>query len=363
MARREPPGFPTFWQLQLAGWSCFCVLLLVITYPDLRHPGIARGNGTFLFSLFALSCILHRACRRFADSDLSWIALESSAVALSLPAGMIVGVMIELSTLDVRAFDWSEWLKLSSQAAIMLFLWCSLYFSIREWRQSVQERERRLRAEAQLQEARLSALRYQLNPHFLFNSLNAVSTLILAGEAEAAMRVLAQIGDVLRITLESEDVIETTLASEIAFTEEYLAIEHIRLGSRLQVEINIAQETQDLMVPTMLLQPIVENAIRHGLASRVEGGAIRIRSEVRGDRLEIIVQNSGAVHPQVDGPGTLSSGIGLTNTVERLKTLYQDDFKLQLNWPTEGGCEVVLELPFRRVGETQEEGSLCEHLS
>jgi two-component system, LytTR family, sensor kinase len=362
MARREPPGFPTFWQLQLAGWTGFGALLLVITYPDLRHPGIARGNGTFLISLFALSCILHRACRRFADSDLSWIALESYAVALSLPAGMIVGVLIELSTLDVRAFDWPEWLKLSMQAAIMLFLWCSLYFSIREWRQSVQERERRLRAEAQLQEARLSALRYQLNPHFLFNSLNAVSTLILAGEAEAAMRVLAQIGDVLRITLESEDVIETTLASEIALTQEYLAIEHIRLGSRLHVEVNIAQETEDAMVPTMLLQPIVENAIRHGIASQVEGGAINIRSEISVDRLQIIVQNSGAVHSE-DGPATLSSGIGLGNTVERLKTLYQDDFKFQLNWPTEGGCEVVLELPFRRVGETQEEGSLCEHLS
>jgi two-component system sensor histidine kinase AlgZ len=234
-------------------------------------------------------------------------------------------------------------------------MWCSLYFSIKQWQQSSMERERLLRAESEVREARLLALRYQLNPHFLFNSLNAVSTLVLDGNAPAATRMLAQIGDLLRSSLDSEVTAEVALAQELVFTEGYLAIEQTRLGERLKFDLVIPIETRDALVPSMLLQPLVENAVRYGIAPLVEGGWIAIKSALDDDKLRIVIKNSGR-----RGEGEQKkneNGIGLGNTAERLKTLYGADFEFSLGWPETGGCEVVLELPFRRSRTLQEVSS------
>src|SRR5260370_39421155 len=123
-------------------------------------------------------------------------------------------------------------------------------------------------------EARLLARRYQLNPHFLFNSLNAVSTLVLDGNAPAATRMLAQIGDLLRTSLDSEVTAEVTLSQELAFTEGYLAIEQTRLGERLRIDIAVPLDTRDALVPNMLLQQLVENAVRYVVAPLFDGGRI-----------------------------------------------------------------------------------------
>jgi LytS/YehU family sensor histidine kinase len=222
----------------------------------------------------------------------------------------------------------------------------------------MRERERLLRAEAEVRDVRLSALRYQLNPHFLFNSLNAVSTLVLEGNPPAATRMLAQIGEFLRTILDNEAVPETPLSQEIAFAEQYLAIEQTRLGSRLRVEVAISPETFDALVPSMLLQPLIENAVRHGIASLVEGGTIRIESKLQGAQLQIRVQNSGPVSSGLVAPNGAANGIGISNTAERLKTLYAAEHKFVLQWPEAGGCEVTVELPFRK--STQREVSSCE---
>jgi two-component system sensor histidine kinase AlgZ len=231
-------------------------------------------------------------------------------------------------------------------------MWCSLYFSIKQWQQSSMEKERLLRAESEVREARLLALRYQLNPHFLFNSLNAVSTLVLDGNAPAATRMLAQIGDLLRTSLDSEVTAEVTLSQELAFTEGYLAIEQTRLGERLRIDMAIPFETRDALVPSMLLQPLIENAVRYGVAPLIEGGWIAIKSAVHADRLQIVIGNSG--RRGEDQQKKNGNGIGLGNTAERLRTLYGADFEFLLAWPESGGCEVVLDLPLRRVRHLQE---------
>jgi sensor histidine kinase YesM len=271
----------------------------------------------------------------------------------------------ELVLLSFGKYDWPDVAANSVQFSVVLFLWCTLYFSIKQWQRSAQERERLLRAESEAREARLSALRYQLNPHFLFNSLNAASTLVLEGDAPAATRMLSQIGELLRTTLDDDASLETRLSQELAFIEQYLAIEQTRLGKRLQVERSISPDTLDAIVPGMLLQPLVENAVRHGIAPLVEGGAIRIESRVNADRLLIAISNSGPRHEvngssHSTGDSTHSSakarGIGLTNTQERLKTLYGDDHRFSLQWPEAGGCEVLIEMPLRRVAPAVEEG-------
>src|SRR5208337_1344227 len=154
--------------------------------------------------------------------------------------------------LSLQSFNSADWFSLVSYwvwSSFVLFMWCSLYFSIKQWQQSREGKERLLRAETEVREARLLALRYQLNPHFLFNSLNAATTLILDGNDSAATEMLAQIGDLLRSSLDSEVTAEVALAQELVFTEGYLAIEQTRLGERLKFELVIPMETRDALVP------------------------------------------------------------------------------------------------------------------
>jgi two-component system sensor histidine kinase AlgZ len=239
------------------------------------------------------------------------------------------------------------------QIMFILVVWCSLYFSIKAWQQSTQERERLLRAEAEAREAKLSALRYQLNPHFLFNALNAVSTLVLEDESLAATRMLAQIGDLLRTILDGETKLEIPLSEEIAFVEQYLSIEKTRLGSRLRTDVSIAPDTLDALVPSMLLQPLVENAVRHGVAPTIEGGYIDVASRLQDGNLHITVRNSGPADQPLREPD-VPAGIGLRNTTERLETLYSGQHTFALEWLPLGGCQVVIELPFRRNGAKPE---------
>ena len=282
-----------------------------------------------------------------------WIALEIRAFGWSLLVGVSSGFVIELATFPHGPFSWTDWLGTSVRSTFILFVWCSLYFSIKLWQQSMRERERLLRAEAEVREVRLSALRYQLNPHFLFNSLNSVSTLVLEGNAPAATRMLAQMGEFLRTILDHEAVPETSLSREIAFADQYLAIEQTRLGPRLRVDAAFSPETLDALVPSMLLQPLIENAVRHGIAPLVEGGTICIESKLQGARLQIRVRNSGPAGSGLVARDAAASGIGISNTAERLKTLYANKHKFVLHWPEAGGCEVTVELPFRKSTEQQ----------
>jgi two-component system, LytTR family, sensor kinase len=346
--KRDELGFPNFWTIQLVSWSCFYLLTFIVVLRDFKEAGTLFPNTVFFLIMFVFSFVLRPICRSLAKKGLPWIPLELRALAWSAPGAFLAAVGAELASPD-SLFNWNETFFSTIQAAFVLFLWCSLYFSIKQWQQAVRERERLLRAEAEVREARLSALHYQLNPHFLFNSLNAVSTLVLEGNAPAATRMLAQIGELLRTTLDRETLPETPLHLELAFTEQYLAIEQTRLGGRLRVFKEVSPETLDARVPSMLLQPLVENAVRHGVAPSLEGGSIRITSALRGAQLCLTVQNSGAPLGKNAFPNGNGNGIGLANTLERLKTLYGSEYKLVLECPDEGGCCVIVELPFHKA--------------
>jgi len=352
--KRDGLGFPTFWTLQFVGWSCMYVWTFVSILPSIKHPGTLRGSSLFVLAMLAASCLLRPVCRSLMNRGFSWIALEVRALVWCLAAGAITAYVAELLAFGIRPLDWADWLVTYTQATWVLFVWCSLYFSIKLWQQAAKERERFLRAESEVRDARLSALRYQINPHFLFNSLNAVSTLVLEGNAPAATRMLAQIGEFLRTILDRDAVLETPLSQEIAFTEQYLAIEQTRLGGRLRTEVAISPETLDALVPSLLLQPLVENAVRHGVAPLVEGGTIRIQSKLHGSQLQISIQNSATSRTWAERAVSAAHGIGLANTEERLKTLYDTDYRFALQYNPAGGCQVIVELPFRRTTHQQE---------
>ena len=352
--KRDDLGFPTFWPLQIAGWGCYCGLVLVSILPSLKQPGMLRGSSVFVLSMFAASCLLRPVCRSLMSRGFSWMALEMRAFVWSLIAGAITAYVAELLAFGIRPLDWADWLVTFTEAIFTLFLWCSLYFSIKQWQQSARERERLLRAESEVRDARLNALRYQLNPHFLFNSLNAVSTLVLEGDAPAATRMLAQIGEFLRTILDRDAVLETPLSQEIAFTEQYLAIEQTRLGGRLRTEVTIVSRNLGRSGAELVVTTIGGECRTTRRGPLVEGGTIRIQSKLHGNQLQILIENSATSRARAEHADKTAHGIGLTNTEERLRTLYGTDYKFDCNIQPAGGCEVIVELPFRTTGQHRE---------
>ena len=353
MNRENILNLRSFWQIQVIGWCCFYLFdLLESIHAFLTKRVFIDEETVPIVLMFLGSFALRPVCRWLLRQSQSWIAFELKAVAAAMVTSIPVACGAGLILQNFYHVPWHALVTVWAWSAFVLSMWCSLYFSIKQWQQSSKEKERLLRAESEVREARLLALRYQLNPHFLFNSLNAVSTLVLDGDAPAATRMLAQIGDLLRTSLDSEVTAEVTLSQELAFTEGYLAIEQTRLGERLKIDMAVPLETRDALVPSMLLQPLVENAVRYGVAPLIEGGWIAIESALHADRLRIVIGNSGRC-----GEGEQKkngNGIGLGNTAERLRTLYGTDFEFSLGWPEAGGCEVVLELPLRRARNLQE---------
>ena len=206
-------------------------------------------------------------------------------------------------------------------------------------------RERELAAaqlETQLAQARLQALQMQLHPHFLFNTLHAISAL-MHRDVDAAEKMLARLSDLLRLTLEGGGTQEVRLKDEMEFLEKYLEIEQTRFQDRLTVRTTIAPEALDGMVPNLILQPLVENAIRHGIAPRAQPGTVEIRARRDGMMLRIEVCDDG---PGLR-PGNGREGLGLANTRARLAALYPQRHQFELTSPASGGVCVAMTIPFR----------------
>jgi len=229
----------------------------------------------------------------------------------------------------------------------MYGLFAGLAFSMAYYRKF---RDRELQAEmlqTQLARAELQMLKMQLQPHFLFNTLHSISTL-MHRDIAAADRMLSQLSDLLRITLDSSAQQTVTLKRELDFVSGYLEIEKTRFQDRLTVNTEIDPELLDVPVPLLLLQPLVENAVRHGIARRSGAGQIDILAARCGGDLKVSVINDS---PGRDGlPGTHGVGIGLANTVARLKHLYGDAYRFRINGYSNGRFRVDVEIPIAAAG-------------
>ena len=209
---------------------------------------------------------------------------------------------------------------------------------------------RTLQLEAQLSHAQLQALKMQLHPHFLFNTLHSISAL-LSKDVEAARKMITRLGDFLRLTLENSGSQEVTLQQEMEFLSCYLEIERIRFQNRLVTRIDLGDQTLDARVPNLILQPIVENAIRHGIAPRSTPGSIDISAKQLDGRLRIQVRDNGPGLPEHrTSQNQFKKGLGLANTETRLQRLYGADHLFDLSNDPAGGLIVTLEIPFHTDG-------------
>jgi len=356
-SRAAPSTLPSFWLLHAAGWLAYGLAMTVsrVGMFPLRYMAVSKGMLMvmgFLISL-GLRYVYRPLIRRGTPLlVLLVVAVVASYVAsvvwtaadniFDYPVTLALGVREPAPRGPIRPFYGAVY------NAFTMLAWSVLYIGIRYYAALQAERERSLKAEAAAHQAQLEALRYQINPHFLFNALNAVSTLVTERRNDEASRMLARVSDFLRLTLTAPVRDEVALADEVDYVRQYLEIERVRFGERLRTEFDLAPDTWEAAVPAFVLQPLIENAVRHAIAPRESGGAITLEAHRSGEMLHVsIVDDGPGVRDEPQGNGT--GRIGLTNTRDRLRQLYGDRGRLQLVSVPGGGTRATIEIPFRRT--------------
>ncbi len=322
------PSFPMLLALNVTYWYAWAALVPGILWLARRYrfgrntwmrAAAAHAAGvlvfTFLHAVITVTCRVPISAAFGAARSLTWWSSFQELFFLN--------------------FDWE-----------MMTYWAvvGLSHALDFHRESQEQRLAAAQLGTRLAEARLQSLQSQLHPHFLFNTLHTISAL-MHRDTEAADAMLARLSDLLRLSLDRISTQQVTLKEEMDFLQKYIEIERTRFGDRLQVRIEIEPETLDAAVPNLLLQPLVENAIRHGIAQKVGGGLLEIAAAREGRELCLLVRDTG--------PGlsankltALNTGVGLSNTRSRLQELFPDRHRFDFDEPPEGGLAVRIRIPF-----------------
>ncbi len=351
-----------FWTLHAAGWTAYGITQYVGALFYEKPASYARVWLVASLAGFVLSAPMRYIYRqlwgRAPRIIIVGVLLTCYVTALALR------VVINLSYIEFVAPDWQMQTRFeifggALSTAYLLLCWSVLYFGIKFYESKRQQEEAMLKAVALAQEAQLKMLRYQLNPHFLFNTLNAISTLILDNQNRKANHAVARLSDFLRYTLDQDPMKKVTLRQEIEALDLYLGTERLRFGERLKLEYAIEEPALEALVPSLLLQPLLENSLKYAVSAREQGGLVRIEGRTREGLLELSVIDDGPGLP--DGPPTGDRrGVGLANTRERLKVLYGENCRFAaLN--THPGLRVDMALPLETA--PPEERSLQRNLS
>jgi two-component system sensor histidine kinase AlgZ len=341
----------TYWICQIAGWYGYGTAQLVATHL------IGYGPGPMvpfeLFALYTAAIIATHGLRSFVRKRrwdaLSPLQLTPRILATAVVLGLPLGIAQSFTSYDalnpqqdlshpVRALlDASNW-------AAVFAIWMALYFIILGARQRRWAMLRQSELARALQAAQMQLLKSQLNPHFLFNSLNSVRALI-AEDPSRAQHAVTQLARILRYSLGSSDQKElVTLEQELATVDDYLGLEALRLGDRLRIEREVSDDARRARLPVMLLQTIVENAIKHGIAELPQGGTLRIAAGITGDALQLVVENPRPASPVA----TSGQGLGLRNGAERLRLLFGADATLDLDLSQGGRAIARVSIPAGR---------------
>ena len=336
-----------FWILQTIGWSgYFCLRSL---------SGFANSMGwmwlvhTLLLTLsgYSLTLLLASLFRRLIKMPPIWtMVLSLSAVIASSIVFSVIETWSVATFLkpDLRPVG-VEYLGAILLNFTLLAAWTALYYGINYYLLLEDQIDQREKLESQASTAQLAMLRYQLNPHFLFNTLNSISTLVLLKQTERANAMLARLSSFLRYTLANEPTAQVTLAQEVETLKLYLEIEKMRFEDRMRPHFRIDPGTIGARLPSLLLQPLIENAIKYAVTPRESGADIWISASRVGPRVRIEVADNG------DGGGSgvsasQSTGVGLANIRDRLHQAYGEEHRFEARSNEHGGFSVIVEVPF-----------------
>ena len=345
---------------QLAGYlviSSVSVVLALLTADEchsITHfPSLVYGLVLWGWWGIIAGTLWNLGARRHAAT-----AFSGRALAIHLPVALVFG-FVHLALLWALGFmeGWgstqtpqSVWRYLinPNRYGLEILIYGFVFGIVGVIQQQIRaqrEAMKSLELERQLSAAQLRALQMQLEPHFLFNTLNAITTLVELGRQAEAVEMLGHLNAILKCTLQRSNPEKIPLSQELEIVENYLAIEQVRFADRLRIEIKVEPNALDSLVPCFLLQPIVENAIRHGIAQCENEGVVQASARREGDFLRLRVSDSGSPTNEKSKPG---NGIGLKNTRERLSHFYQDAFEMQALPLEKGGFEVAITIPYER---------------
>ncbi len=342
-----------FWSLHAAGWAGYGISQYMgallwgkpISYTQVILISAVWG--------FIVSAPLRYICRWLWGRSLKFMIPVALGVAYvdALAWRVVVNWAYQRYDPQHHVNFWIDLFSGGFSAVYLIAGWMGLYFGVRYYESMQQQREAALRASTLAQEAQLKMLRYQLNPHFLFNTLNAISTLILDNRNSTANSAVTGLSEFLRYTLDQDPMKKVTVSQEIEALDLYLNIEKMRFGDRLKIEFNIEDTATDVLMPSLLLQPLIENAVKYAVSPREEGGCIRIGAHLTGGMLQLEVSD--------DGPGLRDTsrlqngrGVGIRNTCERLRVLYADRGQVSVT-NTEPGLRVALTFPAERATRSE----------
>jgi two-component system sensor histidine kinase AlgZ len=323
-----------------------CACMAILSLPAFGHGNVLTFRMLYLVTCMAWLIPLTLLQRAMWRREWPWwrmalvlLAITYAMSVLNALLGQCFGVVRGLITY----YHWDELTRGLDGCWLALIAFCAAHAVAAYYLSLQQVRLHLAQAQGAARDAELRALRLQVNPHFLFNSLNAISALVSAQSNREANRMLACVADFLRATLAHDGRHEHTLADELSLLEAYLAIEKARLGERLRLTMKVGPDLLDSVVPYLMLQPLVENAIRHGIAPLSAPGQLDILVERAGERLLIDVRNDG------QPPAQVGSGIGLANVRERLRHLYDEGQEVDAGWRTDGRFHVRIAMPLRGV--------------
>lgn len=349
-----------FWNLQLAGWGGAFLLRASAAIANSQPWDLLAVILVTTITGFSISLVLSVIYRQLINKQ-ALIAWGTTAVTLVLAVVIYASIDAWVQGIyyaGTRETTFAQrFIGLSYIPLTLLGGWSALYYAINYFLTVEEQADRLERLEAQATSAQLAMLRYQLNPHFLFNTLNSISTLVLLKQTEPANAMLSRLSAFLRHTLIMEPGSQVTLAQEVETLQLYLDIERMRFEERLRTEFDIDEAAKEALLPSMLLQPLIENAVKYAVSPQEEGAHIALRAEVQGTRLRITVEDTG---PGLAGPrqGDLlrlanapdgkpaSTGVGLANIRNRLMQAYGDDHRFETRSGAGGGFTVAIEIPY-----------------
>ena len=356
-----------FWNLQLAGWGGATLLRAMSALANDLPPDRLVINLISTITGFSISLLLAVTYNRLIRQK-PLVTWGATTVVLAIATGFYA--FIDSWVLEVAGGATSQnfaklFIGIYFFNLTLLGAWSALYYAINFFLQVEEQADRLERLEAQATSAQLAMLRYQLNPHFLFNTLNSISTLVLLKQSETANAMLTRLSSFLRHTLVTQPGGKVTVEQEVETLQLYLGIEQMRFEERLRSTFRIEPEAAKAQLPAMLLQPLVENAIKYGVSPQEEGAQISIAAQVVGPRLRVTVSDTGpgmTMNNTEDGLPAVrpsrarrdSTGVGLTNIRDRLAQAYGEEHRFEIRSPESGGFSVLIELPF----ETEEAEAL-----
>ncbi|GGO64580.1 histidine kinase [Bowmanella pacifica] len=350
---------PNFWLLHISGWLFY---YLVLVFDNLFLFGSYNYFGySIVYLLIPITLIgmlltiplryLFRHCMHMRPLWLGIMILGVSAllsVLWTVPKNLLLHFargedVFALQT--IPGFEWVHLFMMVSTSFFIIMVWCSLYFGINYHFRLVDAQGQRYQAARLSHLAQIRMLRYQINPHFLFNSLNAVSTLVMRDDKQRCNRMLSQLSTFLRFSLDTDPEKKIRLHEEISALMLYLDIEKTRFGERLEVKLHVHPDAEFALVPSLLIQPLIENAIKHAIAKMSRGGKIVVEAWVVDAHLYLQVEDNG---PLTELSEVNQEGVGLQNITDRLQVLYQDKQSLKLYVVDPNGFGVRISLPFEQ---------------